>query len=232
MTPDDRAQAGLPRYFSLHHYRLIDSFYKDRPNVHPPHVRDSSDPLNNNNYVPNQSIENDINMDDDFQDPINLHSPANLVAGTTAFTGDDPEDTDFADPPPRPVAAEASQRGTDYVTPEDLFKQSVSRRGLRSGNTGQRKRQDLEKRKLLEVTESNGISLVAAINRTVAIQKEVSEMQTKTQVSVCQDQISYMQQRDANSLQVQRNMVAAITSIARGLYNLGTVTTEREASPG
>jgi hypothetical protein len=57
-------------------------------------------------------------------------------------------------------------------------------------------------------------------------------MQTKTQVSVCQDQISYMQQRDANSLQVQRNMVAAITSIARGLYNLGTVTTEREASPG
>jgi hypothetical protein len=135
MTPDDRAQAGLPRHFSLHHYRLIDSFCKDRPNVHPPHARDSSDPLNNNNYVPNQSIENDINMDDDFQDPINLHSLANLVAGTSAFTGDDPEDTDFADLPPRPVAAEASQRGADCVTPEDLFKQSVSRRGLWSGNT-------------------------------------------------------------------------------------------------
>lgn len=78
------------------------------------------------------------------------------------------------------------------LTPEAVFRQSVSRRGLRSGNTGHRKRNDTEKKKLLEVTEANGVSLVPAINRNVDVHKEVSEMLTKTQVSLSHDQISYI----------------------------------------
>jgi hypothetical protein len=98
MTADDQAQVGLPRHFSPLHYRLIDRFCKDRPNVHPPHARDSSDPLNNSNYIPKQSTGKDVAMDDDFQDPINLHCPGSLDAGTSFFGGDD----DFVDPLPRP----------------------------------------------------------------------------------------------------------------------------------
>jgi hypothetical protein len=71
---------------------------------------------------------------------------------------------------------------------------------LRSRNTGQRKQQDLDKKKLVEVTEANGVSLVEAIQRSADIQKEVSEMVTQTQVSVCNDQIAYMKQRDFDAL--------------------------------
>jgi hypothetical protein len=114
------------------------------------------------------------------------------------------------------------------VIAKELFKQSVSRRGLRSGNTGQRKRQDPEKRKLLEVTEANGASLVAAINRNVDIHREVTEMLTRTQVTVSQDHISYIQKRDSNALEVQRSMVAAISSIGSGLQHLRSATVDTE----
>jgi hypothetical protein len=50
-----------------------------------------------------------------------------------------------------------------------------------------RKRQDPDKKKLLEVTEANGVSLVAAINRTADMNREVSDMMNKTQVSVCKE---------------------------------------------
>jgi hypothetical protein len=84
------------------------------------------------------------------------------------------------------------QPPAEMLTPEAIFRQSVSRRGLRSRNTCHRKRNDPEKRKLLEVTEANGMSLVAAIIRNVDVYKEVSEMLTKTHVSLSHDQISYM----------------------------------------
>jgi hypothetical protein len=72
------------------------------------------------------------------------------------------------------------------------------------------------------MTKANDASLVAAINRNVDIHKEVSDMMTKTQVTLSKDQISYMENRDANSLQVQRNMVDAISSIGRSLCHLAT----------
>jgi hypothetical protein len=56
----------------------------------------------------------------------------------------------------------------------------VSRRRLRSGNTGQKKRPDPEKKKLLELTEANGVSLVATINQNVDMHKEVSDMMSRT----------------------------------------------------
>jgi hypothetical protein len=42
-------------------------------------------------------------------------------------------------------------------------------------------------------------------------------MLSNTQVTVCKDQISYMQSRDSNALEVQRHMVAAISTIGQGL---------------
>jgi hypothetical protein len=227
MTPDARAEVGLPRHFSPYHFRLIDSFCKDRPNVHPPHSRDSSDPENNDNFLPNQLPVTDMDTEDIYQDPINLHVPTNLEAGSSWFAAEDTDDNDFMDPPPRRRPEEPSQPVPNLVTPEDLFKHSVSRRGLRSGNTGQKKRQDPEKKKLLEVTEANGASLVAAINRNVDMSREVSDMLSKTQITVCKDQLLYMQSRDSKALDVQRNMVAAISSIGQGLQQLaesGTAT--------
>jgi hypothetical protein len=136
-----------------------------------------------------------MDINEDFQDPINLHYPATMQGGPSFLGGDKDDDDDFVDPPPRPPTAECSDPALHIDTPEDLFKQSVSRRGLCSGNTGRRKRQDPNKKKLLEVTEANGISLVATINCNVDIHKEVFEMLTKTQVNVCHEQISNMQQR-------------------------------------
>lgn len=64
------------------------------------------------------------------------------------------------------------------------------------------------------------MSLVAALNQNVDINKEVSDMLRKTHVSVCKEQISYMQHQDSKALEVQRNMVDAINNIGRGLRQL------------
>jgi hypothetical protein len=50
--------------------------------------------------------------------------------------------------------------------------------------------------------------------------REVSDMLSKIQIIVCKDQLLYMQSRDSKALDVQRNMVAAISSIGRGLQQL------------
>jgi hypothetical protein len=131
MTPDERSKMRLPRHFSPYHYRLIDSFCKDRPNVNPPHVHDSSDPNNNQNFLPDHVPPTDMDTEEHYQDPINLYGPS---------------------------------------------KQSVSRRGLQSSNTGLKKRQDPKKRKLLEITQANGVSLVAALNQNMDMNRELSDM--------------------------------------------------------
>jgi hypothetical protein len=117
-----------------------------------------------------------------------------------------------------------------HLRREELFKQSVSRRGLRSGNTGQKKRQDPDKKKLLELTEANGTSLIAAINRNVDMSKEVSYSISRTQVSVCKEQICYMQHRDSNALDVQRSMVDAINNIGCGLQHLAIAGHSKDSS--
>jgi hypothetical protein len=101
MTLDARAEVGLPQHFSPYHFRLIDNFCKDRPNVHPPHSRDSSDLENNDNFLPNQLHVTDMDTEDIYQDPINLHGPTNLEAGSSWFAVEDTDDNDFMDPPPR-----------------------------------------------------------------------------------------------------------------------------------
>jgi hypothetical protein len=121
-----------------------------------------------------------MEMDDDFQDPINLHCYGNLQARTSTFGRKDLDNDNFIAPPSHPLSPGPSQTMLGVIIPEELFKQSVSRQGLRSGNTGQKKRQDPEKKKLLEVTEANGVSFVVTINHNVYVHKEVSEMVTKT----------------------------------------------------
>jgi hypothetical protein len=77
-----------------------------------------------------------MEVEDMYQDPVNLHCPTNLEAGSSWFAGEDTDDNDFMDPPPRRQPEEPSQPLPTLVTPDELFKQSVSRRGLRSGITG------------------------------------------------------------------------------------------------
>jgi hypothetical protein len=41
--------------------------------VNPPHARNSNDTTNNNNYISQEKQGEDIEMDDDFHDPINFY---------------------------------------------------------------------------------------------------------------------------------------------------------------
>jgi hypothetical protein len=63
-----------------------------------------------------------MDVDEDFQDPINLHCLATMEGRTSFLGGDDLDDADFVDPPTRSRAAECSDPVPYIDTPEDFFK--------------------------------------------------------------------------------------------------------------
>lgn len=208
LTAADRRSEGLPRQFGQDVFDAIHEWYGNRPQMQPPHVRDTLAP-NDSNYrwpQPDTQINaEEADIEPDMEDPLELsqqeafdttegssppRSPRRTPTTPTAI----PAFTDTtASPSSRP-----STRLPPGVTPHVISSSDTSQYAVnrRHGNTGVRRKSLSGHTVIAEATKASGALMAAKMEDIANASRDLERSKIEVQLKLFTEQMEYQREKD------------------------------------
>lgn len=207
LSQAQRKEEGLPKQFSQEMYNAINDWYGARPQIQPPHVRDTLAPNDKNctTHQRQQQVPDDANSEDDTEDPMDPPAEASPDAMDDSTPPRSPF-TSTSTPNHRLSAAQSTGNPVPMgrpTVPPGIIPHVISSSGTSSYSLAKRPGNTAVKRKsvsghaiIAEATKTTGTVMAQKMQDIAELSRDLERSKMEVQLKLFSEQMAYQREKD------------------------------------